>query len=82
MTLRNISDKDMRHCHFLKSTCDIGGPPPRAPLKNLMTGPTSSGDETFLNPSRYATGIASQQSYEGWPTGVAMQGWPGEDPPD
>ena len=26
MTLGIISDKDMRHCHFLKSTCDIGGP--------------------------------------------------------
>ena len=21
--------KDMRHCHFLKSTCDIGDPPSR-----------------------------------------------------
>ena len=26
MTLGKISDKDMRHCHFLKSICDIGGP--------------------------------------------------------
>ena len=31
MTLGKINDKDMRHCHFLKSTCDIGGPPSRAP---------------------------------------------------
>ena len=33
MTLENINDKDMQHCHFLKSTCSIGGPPSRAPLK-------------------------------------------------
>ena len=26
-----ISDADMRHYHFLKSTCDIGDPPLRAP---------------------------------------------------
>ena len=32
MTLRKISDKDMRHCHFLKSTGDIGDPPSRAPI--------------------------------------------------
>ena len=32
MTLEKISDKDMRHCHFLKSTCDIGGPPSRTPI--------------------------------------------------
>ena len=31
MTLGKISDRDMRHCHFLKSTCDIGDPPSRAP---------------------------------------------------
>ena len=31
MTLRKISDKDMEHCLFLKSTCDIGGPSLRAP---------------------------------------------------
>ena len=34
MTLGKISDKDMRHCHYLKSTCDIGDPPSRAPLMN------------------------------------------------
>ena len=27
VTLEKISDNDMRHCHFLKLTCDIGGPP-------------------------------------------------------
>ena len=32
MTLGKLSDRDMRHCHFLKSTCDIGTPPPRAPI--------------------------------------------------
>ena len=31
MTLWKISDRDMRHCHFLNSTCDIGDPPSRAP---------------------------------------------------
>ena len=31
MTLGKISDKDMRHCHFLKLTCDIGNPLSRAP---------------------------------------------------
>ena len=25
MTLRKIGDRDIRHYHFLKSTCDIGG---------------------------------------------------------
>ena len=30
MTLRKVSDRDRRHCNFLKSTCDIGDPPPRA----------------------------------------------------
>ena len=30
MTLKKISDRDMRHCHFLKSTCDIGNPPTKA----------------------------------------------------
>ena len=30
VTLRKISDNDMRHCHFLKSTCDIGDPSSRA----------------------------------------------------
>ena len=32
MTLGKISDKDIRHYHFLKSTCDIGDPPSRAPF--------------------------------------------------
>ena len=27
MTLGETSDKDLRHCHFLKSTCDIAPPP-------------------------------------------------------
>ena len=31
MTLGEISDKDMQHCHFLKSTCDIGDPPIKGP---------------------------------------------------
>ena len=32
MTLGKISDKDMQHCHFQKSTCDIGDSPSRAPI--------------------------------------------------
>ena len=28
----------MRHCHFLKSTCDIGGPPSRAPYMYVLLG--------------------------------------------
>ena len=35
VTLREKRDKDMRHYHFLKSTCDIGGPPSRAPIARL-----------------------------------------------
>ena len=31
VTLGKISDSDMRQCIFLKSTCDIGDPPSRAP---------------------------------------------------
>ena len=31
MTLVKVSDKDMQHCHFLKLTRDIGGPPSGAP---------------------------------------------------
>ena len=31
MTLGKISDKDMGHGHFLKSTCDIGGSPIKGP---------------------------------------------------
>ena len=31
MTYEKIRDKDMRHCHFLKAPCDIGGPRSRAP---------------------------------------------------
>ena len=31
VTFRKINDKDMRHCHFLKSTCDVGDTPSRAP---------------------------------------------------
>ena len=30
VTLRKISDRDMQHCHFLKSSCGIEDPPPRA----------------------------------------------------
>ena len=37
MTLGKISDKDIRHCHFLKSTCDNAGP---------YEGPQSLGLET------------------------------------
>ena len=39
-TLVKISDSDRRHCHFLKSTCDVGDaphqapPPPPPPWKN------------------------------------------------
>ena len=31
VTLREKSDRDMRHCHFLKSICDIGDPTSSAP---------------------------------------------------
>ena len=27
VTLEKMNDKDMQHCHFLKSRCYIGGPP-------------------------------------------------------
>ena len=33
MTLRKISDRDMWHCHFLKTICDIGHPPSRAAIR-------------------------------------------------
>ena len=36
----------MRHCHFLKSTCDIGDPPSRAPNTRML------GVEGFLKTLR------------------------------
>ena len=38
VTLCIISDIDMRHCHFLKSTCVIGDLPSRAPRVSLSLG--------------------------------------------
>ena len=35
VTSGKINDKDMRHCRFLKLTCDIGDPPSRAPTFTL-----------------------------------------------
>ena len=32
VTLGKLSNRDMRHYDFVKSTCDIGNPPSRAPL--------------------------------------------------
>ena len=59
MTLRNISDRDMQHCHSSKSTCDIGDPPSRAPTfhisyttllwnLNVYERPGNPGLETFM----------------------------------
>ena len=28
VTLKEIGDRDMQYCYFLKSTCDIASPPP------------------------------------------------------
>ena len=30
--IEESNDKDMQHCHFLKSTCDIGDPPIMGPF--------------------------------------------------
>ena len=42
MTLRKISTRDIQHCHFLKSTCDIGDPP----IKGLIPSPREKGVHT------------------------------------
>ena len=40
-----ISDRDMQHCHFLKSTCDIGDPPSRAPGMAVIQNGRGGGGE-------------------------------------
>ena len=39
MTSKTISDRDMRDCHFLKSTCEIGDPPPPPPPQSWAFAP-------------------------------------------
>ena len=45
MTWGKISDKDMQHCHFLKSTCDIGDPHqgPQCMIKHTQVGKVAWG---------------------------------------
>ena len=48
MTMGKISDSEMRHCHFLKSTCDIGDPTSRAPRYRDTADPTTTLHERII----------------------------------
>ena len=50
---KTISDKDMRHCHFLKLTFDIGGPSLRPPYMLLL--PASRAAPSVLLPAAFVS---------------------------